>query len=1584
VSVDTALLAQLADALRSALAKLPVGGRLVPDAAFAMPEVAEQWLGCSNAPRFEVIAPVLNAAQVDGAVSLSGRLLLCDARGQQPEVALAARLHFFTCADDGETSLQLLVDFDPPTALDLARSWHTGSDTLWSALTVATTAVQFISRALPKPADDTNATVSLPASLWPTEGASPGLSFSGSITPAGPIWQAVEPVLFNTGPALSVAGNVAFDPLDGSTALTIRHAFEAVGSIALPGLGGATLTLDDVVLATGLGPQAWLPMSISAGASLRIGDETVHGSVELPVSAGPCRLECAAEPPIDLNHMLTAAGLTDVVGQLPGAADLGGLGVVGLLIEFEPATLTLNWIELRLATDRSWTLIPDILSLSPEFAVGKDLSSTDSKTYAHFAALWRLGASGDDGGILIETAGDTGTGELSAQLAAGERFDTSAFFNAMLPGVGIPAIELIDFELAGNYRTGSYTLSAEAMSAWTVDILGAQLGITDIEISASHDGSGFAGRLEALVALDGYVADISAELQGEQWEIDLQLPIAPVGSLLDHLLHGVTLPDDIRDFELRNVSASFVDKKSFALSATSNSEIDLLAGFGFRVAAFSVERTQGDGVATPTVDAAWQLALDLGGHAVLFDGTYRSADGANVWHFDASAPGTALPLGELLQKLTGLIGIELPLVVDHLQITDLDASVTLGDRRSFSFSCAVGDAGDTATIPYGHIAFAVSQRADGGWDHVIVADIDIGLGPEILPVVGSYLATPRFAVTRAALVLCSDTLSPEDRAAMFAAIKQTASSAALTIMIAVGDENIPVVVPFGPPVAAALPAAGASPSPAAAALSPAASAPPTMVATPSDQTQWLDINRAFGPVTLHRVGVRYRDRRLALVIDADMTLGPFSVDLIGLGVSSSLSRFDPAATLDGLGFGYNAGDISVSGGLMRIQRGDGSGYAGELSLSMPTASISLLGEYIPDPQSLFVYGIMDDPPLGGPAYFFVEGVAIGIGCNSHLTLPSEAGKVADFSLVKAAFPPAMSKDGLLAAMGQDFSARPGSGWFAVGLRFNSFKLIDSFALASVQIGGEVELSLLGLSRASLPPRADDPIALFEVGLLATFSPARGVLKVDAALTSKSFVLSRDAQLTGGYAFYAWLMDGSENGASYSAGDFVYSMGGFHPHFQVPAHYPRPARLQLSWQVSSELSVKGSCYFALTPQALMAGMGIEALFSLGDLSAWFDADADFLLQWKPFHYEGHIDCSIGVSYRVNLYFTSFRVTVHVGVGLDLHGPPFGGEANIDLSVVSFTISFGASNPERKFIDWTEFRTSFLHAGEASPATGTTPGGGIQPLAGLVRDQSKTATADQPRWVMRAEDAAFAVRFAAPAQTIAFEPKAKAATSLAGAQWTQALAIGPMGLLGSLKQNDALVHLEFLREADKGEADSWETCETMTFAPQLGNVPRSLWNPVNSPLPADPPLAGGGTIANALCGFAITPLPPVYVTTFEVDLAALRYEFATPVQSLRYGAATAPAAPEVSGVADGATLIIRVGADSTACQDYVLPVPQAADDAVQQRRAAIVAALGRQGMLRPTPTGGAVDLGRLAATTRLDDWPQVCVLGEELTR
>ena len=160
----------------------------------------------------------------------------------------------------------------------------------------------------------------------------------------------------------------------------------------------------------------------------------------------------------------------------------------------------------------------------------------------------------------------------------------------------------------------------------------------------------------------------------------------------------------------------------------------------------------------------------------------------------------------------------------------------------------------------------------------------------------------------------------------------------------------------------------------------------------------------------------------------------------------------------------------------------------------------------------------------------------------------------------------------------------GTFWFAAGLSFNSFALVDGIAVVAVQIGDGLDINLLGLARMALP-RPQVALVSIELALLVRFSSSEGVLWVQGQLTDNSWLLYPDVKLTGGFAFVIWFK-------GEHAGEFVLTLGGYHPDFHRDG-YPVVPRLGLRWSIGSNIVIKAGSYFALTSEALMAGGDFEA-------------------------------------------------------------------------------------------------------------------------------------------------------------------------------------------------------------------------------------------------------------------------------------------------------------------------------------------------------------------------------------------------------
>lgn len=484
--------------------------------------------------------------------------------------------------------------------------------------------------------------------------------------------------------------------------------------------------------------------------------------------------------------------------------------------------------------------------------------------------------------------------------------------------------------------------------------------------------------------------------------------------------------------------------------------------------------------------------------------------------------------------------------------------------------------------------------------------------------------------------------------------------------------------------------------------------------TPSkSEGLWFTLDKSFGPITIKRIGINYRNSILSFLLDTSMTMGPVNVTLIGLSAGSKLDNFNPEFSLDGLGLSYKSGPIELSG-LFLYDKNDNS-YTGMATIKTSSISISAMGSYkdLDGQPSLFIYGVFNSAVGAGPPFFQVTGISAGFGYNRTLVIP-EIHKIMDFPLVSAAMGKDYGNDPIevLSNIKKYIPSAPDEMFFALGVIFTSFKMLNSFALLLIRLGEKIKMDILGVSRLTVPCGSDEPLAQVELAIKASYDFYENSLKVMGVLTDSSYILSRNCRLTGGFAFYSWF-------EGVHCGDFVFTMGGYHPDFKKPAHYPSVPRLGFHWQISKELSIKGEMYYALVSTALMAGGKMEALFEIertvgfdigvagasltGKIRAWFIIGADFIISWKPYYYSAEVYLKIGItaSFRGRVKFLFIKKTItmsfdlNLSAGLKIWGPEFAGRAHVDWSIISFDIKFGSQDkPKPVPLSWTEFKQSFL--------------------------------------------------------------------------------------------------------------------------------------------------------------------------------------------------------------------------------------------------------------------------------------------------
>ncbi|MBS0255150.1 MAG: hypothetical protein JSS36_08065 [Proteobacteria bacterium] len=521
---------------------------------------------------------------------------------------------------------------------------------------------------------------------------------------------------------------------------------------------------------------------------------------------------------------------------------------------------------------------------------------------------------------------------------------------------------------------------------------------------------------------------------------------------------------------------------------------------------------------------------------------------------------------------------------------------------------------------------------------------------------------------------------------------------------------------------------GPTPPPAA----PARSGVTTVRATNQPNLAWFDIQKTLGPVVINRVGIGLASNTVSLWLGAAMTSGGMTLALEGLSVSIPLDRSRPSFNLLGIGLDYKSPTVEIGGALLRTPGTAATatapatpdsydGFAvlksGELTLRAIASYSTVAGE-----ASLFGFALVDKV-LGGPPCFTVTGLAGTFGFNRKLVLPGIGG-IATYPLVQLAVTkannPALPQPRLTDVLSQLRPSIPmalGEKFFGIGVKFNSFKLIDSFALVTLSLGKETRIDVVGLSVAKVPPTAGaiPPVVNVEMELRGSLLPARGELAINGQLTPASYLFAPACRLSGGFAFYSWFKSVTDAaGNRISAGDFVLTMGGYNPAYMKPRHYPAVPRLGFNWQVTRQLNVKGECYFALTPAQVMAGGTLEAQWRDGDVRAWFRTRADFLVAWKPFHYEASMSIDVGASVVIHM-FGRHTIDIDAGADLSMWGPEFSGRAVVRVKVIKFTISFGQDPASPPYLDWPGFCAAFLPPPSAQTGV-TVTGGLVQPGAG----------------------------------------------------------------------------------------------------------------------------------------------------------------------------------------------------------------------------------------------------------------------------
>jgi large repetitive protein len=638
-----------------------------------------------------------------------------------------------------------------------------------------------------------------------------------------------------------------------------------------------------------------------------------------------------------------------------------------------------------------------------------------------------------------------------------------------------------------------------------------------------------------------------------------------------------------------------------------------------------------------------------------------------------------------------------------------------------------------------------------------------------------------------------------------------------------------------------------------------------------DGPWFIPIQRGFGPVYVEQVGLgvskspdKLRLAGVRVLVDGKVSLLGLNVEVDDLGLGATWptpAGGDPiysstawSISLAGLGVSAQTGGLSIAGGLRRLPGGPPD-YVGMFSLRFGVYALTAYGGYgvLTDAEgeytSLFIVGALN-APIGGPPAFFLTGIGGGVGINRRLLMPDDICDLAAYPLVRAfkadvAPTPLQTLDELRAK----FPPQRGAFWFAAGVSFTSFALVDCIAVLGVEIAEGLAITLMGLARAALPSAAL-PLVQLELALLVRFSTRDGVLWMQGQLTDNSYLLSKDVRLTGGFAYVSWFKGDK-------AGEFVLTLGGYHPSFHRDG-YPVVPRLGFVWAIGKALVIKGESYFALTSEAIMLGVRFEARLTLGPLWAYLRLGADGIVFFDPFRYEVSAFAEVGAGITIDIdlgWFGHIRITIafHLHADVVLIGPQFHGTATIDIGVTSATIAFGDDDaPEPLPLAWDAFAEKYLRPGGA-PVLSAVPGRGqVAPSPGGT-DRPQTGAADDPYLVKPEFD--LTVTTTVPYSLVALGQGAPVGSA------SDPLAIGPMHV--------ASVHPVFSVKLFRRNV-AGDQIASLARSSLMSQVPKGIWGPQGD----DRPVPKGETLTGAtgmLLTSIIVPepgLPPIKYGQVEI--------------------------------------------------------------------------------------------------------------------
>ena len=222
---------------------------------------------------------------------------------------------------------------------------------------------------------------------------------------------------------------------------------------------------------------------------------------------------------------------------------------------------------------------------------------------------------------------------------------------------------------------------------------------------------------------------------------------------------------------------------------------------------------------------------------------------------------------------------------------------------------------------------------------------------------------------------------------------------------------------------------------------------------------------------------------------------------------------------------------------------------------------------------------------------------------------------------------------------------------------------------------------------------------------------------------------------------------------------------------------------------------------------MGGGRLHAAFSAGPIEAWFDAFANFLINYKPFYFIAEAGVSVGVRFNLDLLFIHTHISAEIGATLTLWGPPLAGRVHVNLWVHAFDINFGDGDQKPKAVTLEEFFQLIQQNNQTSQGNSAHV---FLPLTGLMNGSDSPKKDSGAPWKVRGGTFSFTISC-----TMAIDTASSNGTEV---DYTDnKIYAKPMHLTSPLKSDLTIKTLEETSEQDV----QWGLDHS------IKSVPRGLW-------------------------------------------------------------------------------------------------------------------------------------------------------------